>query len=60
MERFNLKKLNDVKVKEEFQVKITNSFVALENLDDDADINSFWCSMRVYMKASATIYFIMS
>jgi hypothetical protein len=53
MERFNLKKFNFVKVKEELQVKISNWFVALENLDDDADINSIWCSIRQYMKASA-------
>jgi hypothetical protein len=29
MERFNLKKLNDVEVKEQYQVKISNKFVAL-------------------------------
>jgi hypothetical protein len=54
MERFNLKKFNGVKVKEEFQLKISNRFVALENLDDDADINSIWCSTREYMKVSAS------
>jgi hypothetical protein len=54
MEGFNLKKFNVMKVKEEFQVKISNWFVALENLDDDADINSIWCSIREYMKASAS------
>jgi hypothetical protein len=31
MERFNLKKLNGVKVKGEFQVKISNRFLALKN-----------------------------
>jgi hypothetical protein len=30
MERFNLKKLNDVEVKEKYQVKISNRFAALE------------------------------
>jgi hypothetical protein len=36
VERFNLKKkkLNNVEVKEQYQVKISNRFVALENLDD--------------------------
>jgi hypothetical protein len=34
MERFTLKKLNDVKVKEYNQVKIASWFAALENLDD--------------------------
>jgi hypothetical protein len=31
-ERFNLKKLNDVAFKEQYQVKISNSFAVLENL----------------------------
>jgi hypothetical protein len=31
MERFNLKKLNDVAVKEHSQVKMLNRFAALEN-----------------------------
>jgi hypothetical protein len=34
MERFILKKLND-EVKEKCKVKISNSYAALENLDDD-------------------------
>jgi hypothetical protein len=42
MERFNLKKLNDDDVKEQYQVKISNRFAGLENLDggggdDDVD-----------------------
>jgi hypothetical protein len=32
IERFNIKKLNDLVVKEEYQVKILNVFAALENL----------------------------
>jgi hypothetical protein len=32
MERFNLKKLHDLEVKEKYQVKISNRFSALENL----------------------------
>jgi hypothetical protein len=32
MEGFNLKKLNDVEVKEQYQVKISNRSAALENL----------------------------
>jgi len=37
MERLNLKKLNDVEIKERWQVKISNRFAALENLDDGDD-----------------------
>jgi hypothetical protein len=35
MERFNLKKLNDVEIKEQYQAKVSNRFTLLENLDDD-------------------------
>jgi hypothetical protein len=31
MQRFDLRKLNDAEVKEQYQVKITNRFPALEN-----------------------------
>jgi hypothetical protein len=34
MERFNLKMVNDVEVNEQYQVKISNRFLALENFDD--------------------------
>jgi uncharacterized metal-binding protein YceD (DUF177 family) len=32
MERFDCKKLNEVKAKEQYRVKISNRFAALENL----------------------------
>lgn len=44
-ERFNLKKLNDVKVKQR-QLKISNRFAAFENLDDNTSINRAWESIR--------------
>jgi hypothetical protein len=53
MERFNLKKLIDVAVKEQNQVKMSNRFAALENLDDDVDINRAWESIRENMKDRA-------
>jgi hypothetical protein len=40
--RFNFQKLNDSEVKGQYQVMISNRFVALENLveyNDDVDIN---------------------
>jgi Tfp pilus assembly protein PilO len=47
MERFNLKKLNDMEVKDQYQVKISNRFVALENLEVDyVDISRAWESVR--------------
>jgi hypothetical protein len=39
MQRYDLRKLNDAEVKEQYQVKITNRFAALENFDDNVDIN---------------------
>ena len=33
-ERFNLRKLNDLEVRKQYQIKITNRFAALENLRD--------------------------
>jgi hypothetical protein len=40
MERFNLKKLNDVEGKEQFHVEVSNRFAALEDLDAEVEINS--------------------
>jgi hypothetical protein len=34
VERFDLKKLDDVEVKEKYQVEMSNRFAALESLDD--------------------------
>jgi DNA repair ATPase RecN len=55
MERFNLEKLNDMKVREQYQVKISSRFAALENLNDDyVDISRAWKSITGNMKASTT------
>jgi hypothetical protein len=35
MDRFNLKKLNDVEVEEQYHVKISNRFTVLGNLYED-------------------------
>jgi hypothetical protein len=52
IERFNLKKLNEVECKEQYQVEISDRFAALENLDDDVDINSAWETVRENIKIS--------
>jgi hypothetical protein len=39
MEKFDLKKLNEVEGKEQHCVEISNRFTALENLDTEVDIN---------------------
>jgi hypothetical protein len=52
MERFNLKKLDKVEDREQYRVEISNRFVALENLDDDVDINRAWETIRENIKLS--------
>ena len=39
LERFNLKKLNELEVRKQYQIEITNRFTALENLSVGLDIN---------------------
>jgi len=42
IEVFNLNKLNIVPLTEKYQVKISNRFASLENLDDDGDFSRAW------------------
>jgi hypothetical protein len=53
MERFNLKKLNDVEGKEQYRVEVSNRFAALEDLDAEVQINSAWEMIRENIKTSA-------
>jgi hypothetical protein len=46
VERFNLKTLNDVEVKQQYHVKISNRFTTLEKLDDNVGINRGRKSIR--------------
>jgi len=52
-ERFNLKKLNEVEVRKQYQIEITNRFAALENLSDDEDINRAWETFKENIKTPA-------
>jgi hypothetical protein len=40
VERFNLKKLNDVRGKEKYHVEVSNKFASLESLDTEVDISN--------------------
>jgi hypothetical protein len=53
MERFNLKKLNEVEGKELYHVEVSNRFAALEHVDPEMDINSAWEIIRETIKISA-------
>jgi hypothetical protein len=55
MERFNLKKLNEVEGKEQYCVETSNRFASLENLllDKEVYINKAWETIRENIKISA-------
>jgi hypothetical protein len=53
MERFNLKKLNDVESKKQFRVEISQRFAALEDLDTEVEINNASETIRAKLKISA-------
>jgi len=45
-QRFNLRKLNKPEVREQYQIKITNRFAALENVKDEEDVNRIWKTLK--------------
>ena len=51
-ERFNLRKLNELEVRVQYQIEITNRSAALENLSDDEDINRAWENIKENIKTS--------
>jgi hypothetical protein len=53
IERFNLKKLNEVGGKEKYCVEISNRFAALEDFYIEMEINSAWEMNRENIKISA-------
>jgi exonuclease III len=53
LERFDLKNLDDIEVKEKYQVEISNRFAALGSLDESFNINNAWESIREDIKTSA-------
>jgi hypothetical protein len=53
LQRFDLKKLDDVEVKEKYQVEISNIHEALENFDESFYINNSCESIRENIKTSA-------
>jgi len=53
VERFNLRKLTDLEVRKQYQIKISNMFAALENLNDNEDVNRVWENNEENIKTSA-------
>ena len=52
-QRFNLRKLNEPEVRERYQIKITNRFAALKNVNDDEDVNRIWENIKENIQTSA-------
>jgi hypothetical protein len=52
VERFNLRKLNELEVKKQYQIKISKSFAALEDLSEGKDINRNWENIKNNIKTS--------
>jgi hypothetical protein len=53
MDRFNLRKLNELEVRKQCQIEITNRFAALENLNDSEDINRAGENIKENSRTSA-------
>jgi hypothetical protein len=53
VKRFNLRMLNELEVRKQYQKKVTNSFAALENLSDGEDTNMAWENSKENIKTSA-------
>jgi hypothetical protein len=49
-ERFNLRKLNDLEIRKQYQIEIKNRFATLENVSEDEDINRAWESIKKISK----------
>ena len=47
-----MRKLNEPEVREKYQIKITNRFAALENSDDDEDVNRTWENIKENIQMS--------
>ena len=49
---YNVRKLNELEVRKEYQIEITNRFAALENLNDD-DITRAWENIEENIRTAA-------
>jgi hypothetical protein len=54
-ERFNVKKLKEGDVKEQYHVTVRNTFVALEVLEDSGDINTAWGNLTANINISVRV-----
>jgi len=52
-QRFNLRKPNELEVRKQYQIDITNRFAALENLNDGEDVNRTWKNIKNNIQTSS-------
>jgi len=49
---FNLRQVNDLEVRKQYQIESTNRFTALEKLNDSEDIERAWENIKEKIKTS--------
>jgi hypothetical protein len=52
VETFNLRKLSELEVRKQYQIKISNKFAALEILNGSKDRNRAWENIKDNIKTS--------
>ena len=52
-ERVSLRTLSELEVRIQYQINISKSFAAFENLNDNEDINTVWGNIEANIKTSA-------
>ena len=50
--RFNRRKLNELEFRKQYQIEISKSSAALDNLRDGVEINRFWRNLKENIKTS--------
>jgi hypothetical protein len=53
LKKCNLRKLNKLEVRKKYQIKVSNEYAALENLNDGQDIKRAWENNKENIKTSA-------
>ena len=53
MGKFNLRKLNELEFRKQYQTEISNRSAALENLNNNEDMNRAWENIKENIKTSA-------
>ena len=50
VERYNLRKLGQLKVRKQYHIKVSKRFAALEDLNDGEDVNRTWGTLKTIAK----------